>query len=75
MRRHEFITVLDGAITAWPLAAFAQQQDRIKFIGAITGIAEEERNMQARYVVFLQELQDLGWVVGRNLRIAIDMEE
>ena len=52
----------------WPLAARAQQTERVRRIGAITGIADEP-NIQARLAAFLQVLQQLGWTDGRNVRI------
>jgi ABC-type uncharacterized transport system substrate-binding protein len=68
MRRREFVTLLGGAVATWPLAAHAQQPDRIRLIGAISGIAEEP-NIQARYAAFVQALQELGWADDRNVRI------
>jgi putative tryptophan/tyrosine transport system substrate-binding protein len=68
MRRREFISLLGGAIAGWPPAAFAQEQNRMRLVGAITGIADEF-SIQTRYAVFLQELQNLGWTDGRNVRV------
>jgi putative ABC transport system substrate-binding protein len=73
MRRREFITLLGGAAAAssvlWPLAARAQQSDRIRRIGVLTGLAADDANAQVRYAAFLQVLQQLGWTDGRNVRI------
>jgi putative ABC transport system substrate-binding protein len=67
MRRREFITLLGGA-AAWPLAAHAQQSERIRRIATLTGIANEEGG-QERITIFVQTLAQLGWIVGRNARI------
>ena len=69
MKRREFIALLGSAVS-WPLAARAQQPDRMRRIGALTGgVAADDPDMQARIAVFLQVLEQLGWTVGRNLRI------
>ena len=67
MERRALITLLAGA-AAWPLAAHAQQPDRIRRIGAFAGI-EEDAEGQARFAAFLQGLRQLGWTDGRNVRI------
>jgi len=67
MRRRSFITLLGGA-AAWPLAAHAQQPERVRRIGVLTGIGDDER-AQARFAVFGQALAQLGWIEGRNMRI------
>jgi ABC-type uncharacterized transport system substrate-binding protein len=71
MRRREFITILGGIAAAWPLAARGQQQERIRRIGVLTGIAENDSETKVRIAAFLQELQRLGWTDGRNIRIDI----
>src|SRR3954464_13829035 len=68
MRRREFITVLGGAAVAWPLAARAQQGERVRRIGMLTGLAGEDAQTKLRIAAFLQELQKFGWTEGRNLR-------
>ena len=68
MKRREFITLLGGAVAAWPLAAHSQQPDRMRLIGALTGIADEP-SFQARYNAFIQGLKELGWTDGRNIRV------
>jgi DNA-binding LacI/PurR family transcriptional regulator len=70
MRRREFITLLGGA-AAWPLAARAQQGERVRRIGVLMGQAANDPEGQARLAAFLQGLQELGWSVGRNVRIDI----
>jgi putative ABC transport system substrate-binding protein len=69
MRRREFITLLGGAAAAWPLAARAQQPERVRRIGVLMHTAADEPASQARLAAFLQGLQESGWVVGRNIRI------
>ena len=69
MRRREFITLLGGAAVAWPLTARAQQPDRERRIGALLNLAVDDPVGQARIAAFLQGLQELGWTVGRNIRI------
>jgi len=67
-RRRDFITLLGGA-AAWPLAARAQQGERIRRIGVLMHLAADDPEGQARHATFLQGLQQSGWTVGRNLRI------
>jgi putative ABC transport system substrate-binding protein len=72
MRRREFITLLGGAALApamlWPHCARAQPSERMRRIGALTGITDEAAT-KARYNAFRQTLAQLGWNDGRNLRI------
>jgi putative ABC transport system substrate-binding protein len=68
MRRREFITLLVGA-AAWPLAARAQQSDGMRRIGVLTNLPENDPESQSRNAAFLQALQQLGWIDGRNVRI------
>src|SRR3974377_813608 len=70
MKRREFITFL-GAAEAWPLAANAKQQEGMRRIGILSGIAGEDVQTKARIAAFLQELQKLGWTEGRNFRMDI----
>src|SRR5262245_55155388 len=69
MRRREFITLLGGAAVAWPLAARAQQPERMRRIGMLLGISEDDPEAQSRVSAFRQGLRDLGWIVGRNVHI------
>jgi putative ABC transport system substrate-binding protein len=71
MRRREFITLLGGAAVAWPLAARAQQGDRMRRIGVLFGLAEDDPHLKARLASFRQGLERLGWSEGRNVRIDI----
>jgi len=70
MKRREFITLVGGA-AAWPLAAHAQQGERVRRIGALHSGAADDRINQARNTAFLQRLSELGWTEGRNVRIDI----
>jgi ABC-type uncharacterized transport system substrate-binding protein len=69
MRRREFITLLGGAAAAWPLAARAQQPARMRRIGVLMNLTAEDPESPARLAAFAQGLADLGWSIGRNLRI------
>ena len=70
MRRREVITLLRGA-AAWPLAAHAQQPDRMRLIGVLMGYAESDRTAQSWLAAFRAALPKLGWTVGSNLRIEL----
>ena len=61
MKRREFITLLGGAAAAWPLAARAQQGERMRRIGVLMPAAADDPEAQARVAAFLQGLQQLGW--------------
>jgi putative tryptophan/tyrosine transport system substrate-binding protein len=69
MRRREFITLFGGAAAAWPLAAHAQQTERMRRIGVLMNVAADDPEAQARNVAFLQGLHELGWTDGRDVRI------
>src|SRR5436190_19996132 len=69
MRRRHFITLLGGAAAAWPLAARAQQGGRMRRIGVLAGLAEDDVEMQTRLTGLRQGLERLGWSEGRNVRI------
>jgi putative ABC transport system substrate-binding protein len=68
MRRREFIALIGGTVAAWPLVARAQAE-RVRRIGVLTPLGENDPEEQSRHSAFLHELQQLGWTVGRNLRI------
>jgi ABC-type uncharacterized transport system substrate-binding protein len=68
MRRRTFITLLGGA-AAWPLAARAQQPDRVRRIGVLMNIAADDPDSPIRLAALLQGLQQLGWTVGQNIQI------
>jgi putative tryptophan/tyrosine transport system substrate-binding protein len=67
MKRRDFITLLGGA-AAWPVAARAQQGERMRRIGVLVAVADDPEG-QTRIAAFLQGLQQLGWVDGRNVQI------
>jgi putative tryptophan/tyrosine transport system substrate-binding protein len=70
MKRREFITLLGGA-AAWPLAARAQQGDRMRRIGVLMNTTADDPEGQARIAAFHQGLQESGWTLGRNARIDV----
>ena len=67
--RRKFIAALGGTAIAWPLAARAQQADRMRRIGVLETRAADDPEGQARLALFRQGLQELGWTDGRNVRI------
>jgi putative tryptophan/tyrosine transport system substrate-binding protein len=69
VRRREFIALIGGAAAAWPLAARAQQGERMRRIGVLMTLAADDPEGQARLTAFVQGLQELGWTDGRNVRI------
>jgi ABC-type uncharacterized transport system substrate-binding protein len=68
MKRREFITLLGGA-AVWPLAARAQQPERMRRIAVLSALGADDSETQARLTAFAQGLQQLGWTSGRNVRI------
>jgi putative tryptophan/tyrosine transport system substrate-binding protein len=71
MRRREFITLLGGAATAWPLPTRAQQGQRVRRIGVLTFGAADDREATAYIAAFVQGLKQLDWTDGRNVRIDV----
>jgi putative tryptophan/tyrosine transport system substrate-binding protein len=71
MRRREFITLLGGAAAVWPIAAGAQQRERMRRIGVLMHLAADDPEGQSRVAAFLQGLQEAGWAVGRNVNIDV----
>jgi putative ABC transport system substrate-binding protein len=69
LRRREFITLLGGAAAAWPLAASAQQPERMRKIGVLMGGAAGMTDQQAGLAVFMQLLHQLGWTEDRNVQL------
>jgi putative ABC transport system substrate-binding protein len=68
MQRRDFITLLGGA-AAWPVVARAQQRERMRRVGVLMNISADDQQAQLFMAAFQQGLQELGWSVGRNLRI------
>jgi putative ABC transport system substrate-binding protein len=71
MRRREFIRLLGGATAAWPVAAHAQQTNRVRRIGFLTLSAEGDPEGSSSVAAFREELRKLGWMEGRNIEIDI----
>ena len=69
MRRRAFITLLGGAAAGWPLAASAQQPERVRRIGVLIGYLEQDDDARKRIAALLRALQTLGWVEGRNIHV------
>jgi putative ABC transport system substrate-binding protein len=70
IRRRDFIALVGGTAAAWPLVARAQQPERMRRIGVLAGGAvANDADTQERNAVFAKSLQELGWVIGRNVRI------
>jgi len=69
MRRREFVTLLGGVAAAWPVAAGAQQPQRMRRIGVLGTLAGDDPEASVRHGAFMQGLQELGWGIGRNVRI------
>jgi putative tryptophan/tyrosine transport system substrate-binding protein len=68
-KRREFITLLGGAAATWPLAARAQQRERMRSVGVLLNLAADDPMGQARVAAFVQGLEAAGWSDGRNVRI------
>jgi len=71
VKRREFISLLGGAAAAWPLAARAQQGERVRHIGVLVPATANDPEFQARMGTFEQGLQESGWSIGRNVHIDI----
>ena len=69
MKRREFIALVGGAAVAWPLAARAQQAERMRRLGVLEALGVDDPEALARVGALAQGLQQLGWTVGRNIRI------
>ena len=70
IRRRQFMTLLGGA-AAWPLAARAQQAERVRRIGVLINLAADDPEGRARLAAFLEGLRELGWTDGRNVQIEV----
>src|SRR5438132_7467045 len=71
LRRREFITLLGGAAAAWPLAASAQQDGRMRRIAVLMSLDENDPEAKAWLSGFTQGLAELGWTNGRNVRMDV----
>ena len=71
MRRRDFIALVGGAAVAWPLAARAQQTDRVRRVGVLMGYGEADPEAKALLSEFTQGLSELGWTDGRDLRMDV----
>jgi putative ABC transport system substrate-binding protein len=69
MRRRDFITILGGAVVASPIAARAQQSERMRRVGVLTTAAENDATEQRRQAAFRRRFDELGWRAGRNIQI------
>jgi putative ABC transport system substrate-binding protein len=69
MQRREFIKLIGGSAAAWPLAARAQQSEQMRRIGVLMAINADDPEAQARIAAFVEGLQQLGWTVGKNVRV------
>jgi putative ABC transport system substrate-binding protein len=69
MRRREFITLLGGTVTAFPVIARAQQPNRLRRIGVLMGIGEGDLEAKPRVEALLKGFQELGWTAGQNIRL------
>jgi len=69
MRRRDFIRIAGGAAVTWPVAARAQQRERLPRVAVLEPIAKDTPTAQSRYTAFLQALEKLGWTDGRNVQI------
>ena len=71
MKRREFITLIGGAAATWPVAARAQQPNRMRLVGVLMAYAESDRAAQSWLAAFRGALTKLGWTEGSNLRIEL----
>jgi hypothetical protein len=69
MGRREFVAFLGSAAAAWPLAALAQQPERMPRIGVLSNLTEDDPEARARDAAFVQGLRQLDWIDGRNVQI------
>jgi ABC-type uncharacterized transport system substrate-binding protein len=69
IRRREFLLILSGAATSWPLTARAQQPERMRRIGVLSNQAVDDQDNKLRLEAFQQRLQQLGWIDGHNVWI------
>jgi hypothetical protein len=72
LKRREFITLIVGA-AAWPVAASAQQGERMRRVGVLMNLAADDREWRTRLAAFQHGLQQLGWIEGRNMLLGLDL--
>ena len=73
--RRELLVALGGAVAAWPLAARAQQGERMRLVGILIPISADTPHAKADYAAFLEGLQQLGWTPGRDVRVEVRWSE
>jgi putative ABC transport system substrate-binding protein len=71
MRRRDFLGILGGAAATWPLTARAQQGERVRHVGVLMHVTENDPDGQARLTAFVEGLKELGWAEGHNVRFDI----
>jgi putative ABC transport system substrate-binding protein len=69
MQRRDFLGVLGGAAATWPLAVRAQQPNRVRQIGWLVGLRQNDPEALRRTLAFVQQLEHLGWTIGHNIQI------
>src|SRR5262249_3707708 len=71
LRRRRFITLLGGAAAAWPLAVWAQQRERMRRVGVLMNMSEDDPDAKPRFVASQQGLEKLGWSEGHNIHFDV----
>src|ERR1700741_3865699 len=71
MGRRQFVALLGGAAVVGPLAARAQQTERVRRVGVLMSVAADGPDGRPRLAAFLKRLQELGWTDGQNVRIDV----
>jgi putative ABC transport system substrate-binding protein len=71
VRRREFIKAAAGSVAGWPLAARAQQGDRVRSLAVLMSVEESDPEAKAQLSGFTEALTQLGWTEGRNLRMEV----
>ena len=73
MRRREFVSLFGGVAAAWPLAARAQQGERVRRIGVLMHVTESDPDGQARLTSFVEGLKELGWAEGMQTTLGCSL--